>query len=435
MSKVSFVWILLLFSPLTVQSQDINTTKLDSYFDILENENQFMGSVALSKNGIPFYTRQLGYSDLESSKKPNIETKYRIGSISKTFTATLIFMALEEGLINLEDPLSKYIPKIENGDIITISDLLNHRSGIFNFTSHPKYMTYNTENKSRKEMLEIISEYKSVFPPGSQAFYSNSNYVLLTYILEDLYHKSFADLLLEKIAIPLKMKHTYLGKTISIAENETNSYTYIDNWTKQTQTDPSIPLGAGAIVSNPVDLNRFGYGLFSGILISKESLDLMTEINDGYGRGIFPLPFYQRTSFGHTGGIDGFSSVFGFFPDDGLGYALTSNGTLIQNNDILILLLKAVYGLEFELPFLPETGDLSKYLGLYSGPDFPLKIDISLNKNSLFVQTAGQGKLLLQGNERHVFSIEGLNLKITFDPDNDTMVLEQNGMTFNLSKE
>jgi CubicO group peptidase (beta-lactamase class C family) len=344
-------------------------------------------------------------------------------------------MALEEGLINLEDPLSKYLSNIENGDKITISDLLNHRSGIFNFTSDPKYMSYNTEKKSREEMLEIISEAKSVFPPGSQAAYSNSNYVLLTYILEDLYQKSFADLLLDKIAKPLEMNHTYVGKAISLEDNETNSYVYIDNWTKQTQTDPSIPLGAGAIVSNPSDLNRFGYGLFSGALISKESLGLMTEISDGYGRGIFPIPFNERASFGHNGGIDGFSSVFGYFPYDGLGYALTSNGTLIKNNDVLILLLKAAYGLEFDLPFIPETEDLSSYLGLYSGPDFPLKIDVSLNKNSLFVQATGQGKLLLQANKRNVFSIEGLNLKITFDPDNNKMLLEQNGMTFNLSKE
>jgi CubicO group peptidase (beta-lactamase class C family) len=435
MSKTYFIWILLLFTALSVQSQDVDTAKLDSYFDILENENQFMGSLALSKNGAPFYTRQLGYTDIESNKKPNVDTRYRIGSISKTFTATMIFMALEEGLINLEDPLSKYLSNIENGDKITISDLLNHRSGIFNFTSDPKYMSYNTEKKSREEMLEIISEAKSVFPPGSQAAYSNSNYVLLTYILEDLYQKSFADLLLDKIAKPLEMNHTYVGKAISLEDNETNSYVYIDNWTKQTQTDPSIPLGAGAIVSNPSDLNRFGYGLFSGALISKESLGLMTEISDGYGRGIFPIPFNERASFGHNGGIDGFSSVFGYFPDDGLGYALTSNGTLIKNNDVLILLLKAAYGLEFDLPFIPETEDLSSYLGLYSGPDFPLKIDVSLNKNSLFVQATGQGKLLLQANKRNVFSIEGLNLKITFDPDNNKMLLEQNGMTFNLSKE
>lgn len=162
MSKTYFIWILLLFASLSVQSQDVDTAKLDSYFDILENENQFMGSLTLSKNGVPLYTRQLGYTDIESNKKPNVDTKYRIGSISKTFTATMIFMALEEGLINLEDPLSRYISNIENGDKITISDLLNHRSGIFNFTSDPKYMSYNTEKKSREEMLEIISDRKSV---------------------------------------------------------------------------------------------------------------------------------------------------------------------------------------------------------------------------------------------------------------------------------
>ncbi len=296
------------------EAYTLNTLKLDSLFNVLEENNKFMGSIALSQNGKVIYTKSVGFDDIETGKKSTINTKYRIGSISKMFTSALVFKAIEENKLSLNKTLKNYFPTIENSEKITIGNLLNHRSGIHNFTNDEKYLTYNTEPKTEKEMITIISGFKSDFEPNSKSEYSNSNYVLLSIILEKTYNSRFKDLIREKISKPLNLKNTYYGNTIYINNNESNSYNYTTNWTKETETDMSIPLGAGAIVSTPTDLTKFIETLFTEKIISKESLERMTVIIDGYGMGVFQFPFNDKKSFGHTGGIDGFSSFLSYFP-------------------------------------------------------------------------------------------------------------------------
>ena len=178
----------LLFS--TSFAQTLNTVKLDSLFQILETKDKFMGSIAISENGKLLYTKSIGKDDIETDRHSSILTKYRIGSISKMFTSCLIFKAVEDGKINLNQTIEKYFPTIVNANKITIGNLLNHRSGIHNFTNDENYLSYNTEPKSEKQMIEIIANGKSDFEPNSKADYSNSNYVLLSYILEKTYKKS-----------------------------------------------------------------------------------------------------------------------------------------------------------------------------------------------------------------------------------------------------
>ena len=192
---------LLAFIATTCFSQTFNKQRLDSLFQVLEKNDKFMGSIAVSKNGELLYSNAIGYSDVETSKKATSETKYRVGSISKMFTAALILKAVEENKLALNETLDKYFPHIENSKKITISNLLNHRSGIHNFTNDSIYMGYSTVYKSQKEMVEIIAKGKSDFEPNSKADYSNSNYVLLSYILEKIYKTNYAAILNTKIII------------------------------------------------------------------------------------------------------------------------------------------------------------------------------------------------------------------------------------------
>ena len=109
-------------------------------------------------------------------------------------------------------------------------------------------------------------------------------------------------------------------------------------------------IGRRAITSTPSDLTKFADALFSGKLLTNESLQIMKTINQGYGIGLFQIPFYENIGYGHTGGIDGFSSIFAHFEDSKISYALISNGTNINNNDISIAVLSAVYGKPYEIP-------------------------------------------------------------------------------------
>jgi CubicO group peptidase (beta-lactamase class C family) len=180
-------------------SQTIDTIKLNNYFKSLDSNNKFMGSVALMKNGKIIYKNQIGYSDIERQKKQNENTKYRIGSISKTFTSVLVFKAVEEGKLVLNKTINNYFPDIKNSNSITISNLLNHRGGIHNFTDDREYLEYHTKPKDKIEMLSIIAKFDSDFEPNSKSEYSNSNYVLLSYILEKTYNKTFSEILKDEI--------------------------------------------------------------------------------------------------------------------------------------------------------------------------------------------------------------------------------------------
>ena len=194
MKKLLILSLIALFSSISY-AQKLDKEKLDLYFQNLENNNKFMGSVAISENGKIIYTNFVGYSDVETKTKPNENTKYRIGSISKSFTSVLIMKAIEENKISLTTKINHYFPEIKNAEKITISNLLNHRSGIHNFTDDESYLTWLTQKKSEKDLVTIIKNGGSDFEPDSKAEYSNSNYVLLSFILEKIYGKSYSDLL------------------------------------------------------------------------------------------------------------------------------------------------------------------------------------------------------------------------------------------------
>ena len=177
-------------SQIGLAQTNFDKTKLDNYFNALEQNNKFMGSVAVSKKGEVIYRKSIGFADVENNVKANDNSKYRIGSISKTFTAVLILKAVEEKKLKLSQTIDKWFPSLKNVKKITIEHLLRHRSGIHNFTNDKDYLTWNTQPKTEEKMVEIIAKGGSDFKPNSKAEYSNSNFVLLTYILEKTYGNS-----------------------------------------------------------------------------------------------------------------------------------------------------------------------------------------------------------------------------------------------------
>ncbi len=423
----------------TMQAQHLNKVKLDSLFNTLEKNERYMGSIAISHHGKTIYTNAIGYDDIASKKESTSDTKYKIGSISKMFTSVLIFKAVEEEKIQLNQTIDTYFPTVENANEITIGNLLNHRSGIFNFTNDPDYLKWNTHAKTKEELINIINKNKSVFEPNSKAEYSNSNYVLLTFILEDIYKKSFSELLKTRITQPLGIHNTYVGGKIDLANNECNSYSYTGEWEKQSETDMSIPLGAGAVVSNPTDLNKFIEGLFIGKLISEVSLEQMTTLKDNYGMGIFQYPFYQKKLYGHTGGIDGFSSIVGYLSNEELAISLVSNGNNYDGNDIIIGALSCFYDKPYKIPtfssFEVSKDDLENYVGYYGCPQLPLKIDVSTKNGVLIIQATNQPSFSLETTAKNIFESRKIGAVFEFNPEENQFLLKQGGAEFVFTKE
>jgi len=441
MRKIIISAFVLLACTTLLKAQNLNTSKLDSLFTAIENHEKGMGSVSIFQDGKEIYKRGYGYSDVENGIRNKPDTKFRIGSISKTFTATVIMKLVEEGKLSLTSRLSDYYPQIPNSDKITIQYLLQHRSGIANFTNAADYLEWNIEKQTKEQLINRIISGGTDFEPDSKFAYSNSNYVLLTFIAEDVASKSFSDLLREIIIIPCQLKNTYPGGNINPQTGEAYSYTWMSSkWDKSNETDMSIPLGAGFMVSTPYDLNVFLACLFSEKIVSKESLDSMLSVKDNFGLGLFQVPFHDKKGYGHTGGIDGFQSNAFYFPESKVSVALVENGVVYMLNNILIGCLSVVYGEDYELPVFTDalevtSDELNKYLGTYSSPQLPIKIAITQKGNTLIAQGTVQPELPLVAAGIHIFQYEGVDLVLEFKPDENKMLLKQMGMTFEMTRE
>lgn len=437
--KLKF-FLLTLFIGLVFSAYSFDKAKMDSLFSIIEKNNKGMGSISLFQDGSEVYNRSYGYSDIENKVKANADTKYRIASISKTFTATIIMKLVEEGKLTLDTKLSEFYPQIVNADKITIEELLRHRSGIFNFTSSPDYLEWYTSPLTKEEILNKIVSYGSSFNPDEKAAYSNSNYLLLTFIAEDVSNKTFPTLLSEYIIIPCGLKNTSLGSKINSENNEANSYAKSGEWKKEPETNLSFVLGAGAIASTPTDLNIFLNMLFNGKIISMESVEQMKTLKDWFGLGLFPVPFNEMNGFGHTGGLDGFHSDAFYFPEKNVAISLTLNALDFPLNDIVIAALSIYYDKEYTLPNFKEgivlnSEDLDKYLGVYSAPGFPIKLTIIKDGSILKGQGTGQPPFPLECTEVDKFKFDQAKLKIEFYPEENRMILLQGGGEFKLTKE
>lgn len=421
-------------------AQNFNREKLDAFFDVIEQNQKAMGSFSISKQGKVIYSKSIGYLDLKKKIEANSETVYRIGSISKTFTATIIMQLVEEGKLKLTDKLSSFFKDIPNATDITIEHLLRHRSGIFNVTSQKDYLSWCVNPIAEKEMLSKIASNEASFKPDEKAAYSNSNYILLAYIAEEIEGQSFADILSKRITEPLQLHHTFYGGKIHSSKNEALSYRKSGKWELFFETDMSVPSGAGAIVSTPIELTQFYNALFKGQLVSLQSVDQMKKLVDGFGIGLFKIPFYDKIGFGHNGGIDGFQSNAVYFPTEHVAVAYTSNAVDMPMNDILIGALSIYFGREYELPSFSKTieltsKELDQYLGVYKSEKFPLDITITKKGNNLIGQATGQPSFTLECYKKHHFRFNQADLKLTFKPSEQKLFMKQRGIEFEFNKQ
>lgn len=423
-----------------VFSQHGNRQKLIDYLDSLSVHHKVMGSFAFAVQDQPSFVKVIGFSDAAKQQEANMNTQYRIGSVSKTFTAVLVMKAVEQKKITLDTKLSVFYPEIENANKITIRNLLQHRSGIHNFTNEKEYWTYNTTPHTEESLVSIIKKYKSDFSPGTQYEYSNSNYVLLGFILEKIYKKSYAHLIKEKIAGPLKLMLTEVGGKIDPSKNQALSYQYSNGSYKLSQeTDMSIPGGAGNIISTSTELLKFIIALENGKLVSKKSLTQMKGFIDNYGYGIGKVPFEQYSGYGHIGGIDNFRSILYYFPELKIAVSSVTNQSDYDENDISIKMIQIALGKDFKMPNFREISVseelLKKYEGLYKAEGFPLDIKIFSQKGKLMGQATGQSEFALEAVSESEFTSKTAGITMKFNAEKATMDFSQGANNFTFKKQ
>ncbi len=337
------------------------------------------------------------------------------------FTATLIFQLIEDGKLSLDTPLSDFYPQIKNADDITIAMMLSHRSGIHNYTNLPDLFDTAYEPKSKQEMIKLLASLDSDFTPGSKASYSNSAYMLLGFIVEDISGKSYAQQLQTNILNKLSLTETAYGDTENNSHNAKSYVMQEVRWRYEPEIDFSLAGPAGAIVATPGDVARFMSALFAGKLISPASLMKMKENVDGFGHGLARYPFHKKTLYGHDGSVDGFRAFTAIQEQDDVAVAITANGVNYSLNDITVAAFSSYYGLDFEIPDVSQKAvnlsddALQKFEGTFASKAVPLKITITRKDGQLSAQATGQRPLPLTPFSETEFRFEPAGIAIVFD--------------------
>lgn len=248
--------------------------------------------------------------------------------------------------------MSSYFPAIPNAGKITITHLLNHTSGLGNYVlKDNKHSSWVTAPLSQQAILAEIAAQGILFQPGEGVKYSNSGYYLLARILERVYDKQYPQIVQEQILTPLGMKNTLSG----VAEHQSIFPSYRLNARNEWEVCrefyfPNV-VGLGDLASTPDDVNTFLQALFTGKLVSRESVQKMmpagTQI---YGRGIMKIPFREKTLYGHGGATFGTRSVALYDTDEDMAVALSVNGASASFDEVLAGILSGVYGKPLTLP-------------------------------------------------------------------------------------
>ncbi|MFP5437058.1 MAG: serine hydrolase domain-containing protein [Bacteroidia bacterium] len=405
--------------------------KIDSLMTYLYQNNKFMGSLTIRAKGVVLFSKAYGFADIDTKAKANPGTKYKIGSITKMFTACMIFQLIEEKKLSGGDKLSKFFPKMPNAEKITINYLLNHSSGIYNYTNDSTFAGKLSTQQQRRDMLERLYKYKPAFEPGVRAEYSNSNYLLLGYIIQDITHKTYKEAVTERVLIKAGLKNTYYFSKVNLKKNEAYSYKFENGkWVKQAEWHESIAGGAGALQSTTEDLTKFITALWDGKIVTPKSLTEMSTIEMGFGKGMFNFPFGERKYFGHNGGIEGFESVLGYYPKDGIAVSLIANGVNYSFNDIMLGVLSCYYKLPYRFPDFKEKAVVAEsmmkhYEGNYTNKSLPFVINVKLVNGTLRVHADEQGTFYLTPLTETEFTHEGSGVKMIFDAKGFTLI--QNG--------
>jgi len=427
---------LVLFTP--SYAQTLGKAKLDQLFDRLLEKNKGMGSLTLARDGNVLYSRSFGYSQIKGNeKKPSTaETKYRIGSITKTFTAVMIFQLVEEGTLKLTGTLDKFFPQIPNADRITIGQILAHRSGIHNLQADG---SWGMQPRTKDEVVARIAQGQPDFEPDARHLYSNAGYVLLGYIVEKVGGKPYQEALNERITSRIGLKDTYLGSgRTDPGKNEALSYRYIGGWREAAELDFSVPAGAGSILSTPADMTKFIQSLFDLKLVSQDSLKQMTTMRDGEGMGMVPFSFAGKTLYGETGGSSSSGAWLAYLPEEKLALAYATNAKIYAVSNIV----SGVFDIYWNRPFQVPTFDafdvrpevLDRYVGVYTIPGAPAKVTITRDGATLYFQPAGQSAVSLEATAEDEFKIDPF-VVFKFDAAKGQMTVNRAGQERVFTKE
>jgi CubicO group peptidase (beta-lactamase class C family) len=393
---------------------------IQSYVD----GKKFMGTVLVAQNGKILLDKGYGSANLEWNIPDSPSTKFRIGSMTKQFTAAAILLLEERGKLKTDDLIKKYMPDAPAAwDKITIFNLLTHTSGIPSFTSFPDYRSTEATPTTPEKLVERFRDKPLDFQPGEKWDYSNSGYVLLGYLLEKISGQTYKEFIQENIFKPLGMNDSGYDSNSAIIPHRASGYTPTPNGPVNAgYIDMTIPFSAGALYSTTDDLLRWEQGLFGGKVLSAASLKKMTTpFKNDYAFGLGVRSDKGHTVIEHGGGIEGFNTQMSYFPEDKLTVIVLSNLNGGAPAEIAPKLASVARGEAVVLPserkeITVPKDVLTQYVGTYElTPNF--SIVVTLEGDQLMTQATHQPKVPMFAESPTRFFLKVVDAEVQFSKD------------------
>ncbi len=425
---VVFLELILIFGT-SVASAQGDAARMDKIVQSYVNAHEFMGSVLVARDGQILFDQHYGHANLEWMSPNGPDTKYRIASITKQFTAASILLLQERGKLKVTDALTTYIPDAPPAwRTITIYHLLTHTSGVADLPSLPDFRDYQLRGATFEEAVARFKERSLDYEPGEKMRYSNAGYIVLGYLIEKVSGQSYGDFVQLNIFSPLGMRDSGYDTRPAIIAHRASGYVLAkDGLRNAPYIDMRAVSSAGALYSTTHDLLLWEQGLFGGKLLKPDSLKAMIAPFKGdYAFGVYAKPSEGHPMVFHSGGINGFNSQLNYFPDVKVTVAVLSNISSSAPPQIAQQLGSIVHGNTSTLPgerVEVQVGPalLADYAGAYviSGS---LSLSLTVENGRLLMQQTGQDKVPLFAESDTKFFLKNENSLVEFFRGNDGKV-------------
>jgi CubicO group peptidase (beta-lactamase class C family) len=426
------------------RAQDL-APKADEIVNAYVKQAKFSGSVLIAKGGKVVLSKGYGMANYELEVPNTPQTRFRLGSITKQFTSMAIAQLVERGLVNIEDPITKYLPDFpkETGDKVTVYHLLTHTSGIPSFTNFKDYQQIKMNPFSGEKLIAWLKDKPLEFTPGEKFNYNNSGYFLLGYMIEKVSGKSYEQYLKENIFEPLGMKNTGYDHNKEIMKNRAAGYTAKGKEIENAEfIDMTVPGGAGALYSTAEDLYLWDRALYTEKLVKKSTLEkIYTPFKSNYAWGWVVNEQYGHKRITHGGGIDGFNTTIVRFVNDDICIIALSNRIPAALDAMSQRLAALLFGEKYELPQedIPisarkEIHVDAKLFDAYVG-EYELRpgltVTVTKEGDKLKAQITGQPQAEIFPESESKFFLKVTNAQVAFLKNDkgmvDTIVLYQGG--------
>ncbi|MGI8636081.1 MAG: serine hydrolase domain-containing protein, partial [Segetibacter sp.] len=365
------VFIVITFCHVTGGFSQSVPEKLNEYMQALSNVEGFNGAVLVAKDGNILLEKGYGLRNAEANINHDANSVFQIGSVTKQFTAAIILKLEQEGKLSIKDKLSKYFPQYQYADKITIENLLNHVSGIYNYTNDTAFMKNRVaDNLSQEAFWNLIKDKPLDFEPGSKFRYSNSGFSILGYIIEKVTGKSYESVVRNLLFQPASMTHSGFDFTHYRSPDKSVGYLVLSKAAHLPApiVDSTVAFSAGAIYSTVHDLYNWNTALNSGKIIPAAILEKAYKpFKDKYGYGFFIDSVNGKRRIKHGGGIHGFVSNLTYIPEDKTSIVMLSNKPFpleSAEHEILSILYNQPYKIAEEANEIKaDSGIFKAYVG------------------------------------------------------------------------